>query len=179
MTVFAIAALHAIPIILAWLIFNTKLSLWISAIIAVYVAFAVGNSAYAIADLIAIAITLKYCLNHLTEKSQEDLPTSHKPTDVQQKADESSLVMLYIGVVCAAVLVIVLAVGSKNASNGIQAQPTEMPRQQSLPMQRTPRSFPASDSNDTIRANALKVQIENCLHIVNERKMMVCIENAK
>lgn len=180
-----IALLHAVPIFAAVWFTNSKAALWIAAVASAAVAVATGNSAYLVADLLAIGVALWNCLEVLKRRVPREVPPKPAVPVVSQSGSGGGSFWVGLGLL-GCLFAFLFALPSSKA-------PTP-----ATPSPQTPANYapPPSNSASVARPKAASVNeqprkqpkpataatdrtVQDCLRIHYEKKMVACLETAK
>lgn len=96
-TVVFIALLHAVPVFVIAALTKSKVALTVAAIIAGIIGVTTGNPAYAIADLIGIAVAFWLGISRINRQKLAPPPQTEKPLPEAKKTNDSSWVVSIIG----------------------------------------------------------------------------------
>jgi hypothetical protein len=116
-TVVFIVLLLAVPVFVIAVLTKSKVALTFAAIIAGIIGVATGNPAYAIADLIGIAVAFWLGISHINSQKPAPPPHTEKPLQEAKRANDSSWVVSIIG----------LAIVGAYFYNTVTNKPTTVP----------------------------------------------------
>ncbi|WP_130482607.1 hypothetical protein [Sphaerotilus mobilis] len=178
-----IALLHAIPIILIAHLKNSKPLVWAMAIFMAYIAIELGGSSYTGVDLLIVAIGTWFALKMVNPKETQESISEPFSKKVENPENKTSWLRVVAMLLAAFVLLVVVAKFSADATSSYpQSGPVAPPTINRAPLKpNLPIGAPVQKDPPTTQATASEKtpNIQDCLKIVNEKKMIKCLEVAK
>jgi len=184
MMILLIALLHALPIFLVGCRSQSKALLWLVASISAAVAFLTGNPAFIAADLIAIAVSLWNCLELINTRATELPPTSQVVQPVyktEEAGGDWTWVAIFVGF-----LAFLYLLSYKTKPAAVQQQAPSISdltpvsgKHSSLPNAPTSTVKKRDESGQPPVRRIERLTAEQCLRIVDEGKMVQCLQTVK
>lgn len=171
MTVLFIVLLHAVPVfvIAAWT--ESKLALFIAAIVAGIIGVATGNPTYMFADLIGVAIAFALGIGIINEQKLSPAPQIEKPAPApQKKEDDSSWISGIVVVVIAAVFLHNKTTDKPAPLTQVQQQAPTLPKQ----MQPAHAERPIETRKHNVNSD-----LRHCLNLPTDAAIMRCANRDK
>lgn len=189
MTVILIAAAHGLAVFIIALVFRTRSKVWVAAAASTVVAVLKGQLMYLPLDLAAILLVLKFCLAALpkTPAPQAEPPAAAQALPQPQGGNGAGWGTV-VGVLAAVGLAVLLMPGDKKPAPAAAPAPAPVQQQLTAPPRPAPNPAPAARQKASAPAKPRPApqarpqqapSVEQCLRIVDEQRMVACLERAR